>query len=625
MCRHLAYVGEPVTLRSLIIDPPHGLRVQAWAPRRQRHGTVNADGFGVGWYADGDPVPARYRRAAPIWADSSFTDVARVTRSRAVLAAVRSATEGTEPGEAAAAPYAAGRWLFSHNGAAPGWPGALAGLAAELPAADLLELEARCDSAVIWALVLRRLRAGAGPAAALAATVDSLAAADVPGRFNLLLTDGETIAATAAGDSLCYLAGTSGVVVASEPADDQPGWTEVPDGSVLEATTGAVEVRPIGAVPLGSAAQRAAPQDTAAQDTAAQDTAARGAAPLAPRAAATVSTGAVGERGRGSAAGGAVVLERRLPDGFLARSLEQDAQTGLTAVPKSLPPKWFYDERGSELFDKITQLDEYYPTRAERAILRATAGQIAAASGADTLVELGSGAADKTRLLLDALRDGGTLRSYVPVDVSEAALIGSAHRTLAAYPGLAVSPVVSDFEEHLGIPAGHGRRLVAFLGSTIGNLVPQQRAAFLTALRGRLHDGDTLLLGTDLVKDPAVLVAAYDDTAGVTAAFNKNILSVLNARLGADFDPDAFEHVARWDPVAEWIEMRLRSAFAQRVTLPRIGPQITFEAGEEMRTEVSAKFRRGGVERELAAAGFGMRSWWTDAGGRFGLSLSEPC
>ena len=592
MCRHLAYLGEPVTLRSLIIDPPHGLRVQAWAPRRQRHGTINADGFGVGWYAEGDPEPARYRRAAPIWSDPSFADVARVTRSRAVLAAVRSATDGTEPGAAAAAPYAAGRWLFSHNGAAPGWPGSLAGLAAQLPADELLGLEARCDSAVIWALVLRRLRAGAAPAAALAATVDSLAAAGVPGRFNLLLTDGETIAATAAGDTLCYRAGPDGVVVASEPGDDEPGWTEVPDGSVLAATAGTVEVRPLapGTGP-GSG-----------PDSGGTWTAAGG-----PQAAA------------------GVVLQRCLPDGFLARSLREDARAGLTASPKSLPPKWFYDERGSELFDKITRLDEYYLTRAERSILSAAAGQIAAASGADTLVELGSGSADKTRLLLDALRDAGPLRSYVPVDVSEAALVGSARRTQAAYPGLAVWPVVSDFEEHLGLPAGQGRRLVAFLGSTIGNLVPAQRATFLASLRARMRAGDALLLGTDLVKDPAVLLAAYDDHAGVTAAFNKNILSVLDTELGADFDPDAFEHVAIWDPAAEWIEMRLRSRFRQEVTLPGIGLRVTFEAGEQMRTEVSAKFRRSGVASELASAGFEMRSWWTDTAGQFGLSLSVPC
>jgi L-histidine N-alpha-methyltransferase len=270
-------------------------------------------------------------------------------------------------------------------------------------------------------------------------------------------------------------------------------------------------------------------------------------------------------------------------------------------------------------------LDEYYPTRAERAILAAAAPEIAAASRAGTLVELGSGSADKTRLLLDGLRGQGTLRSYVPVDVSEAALVAGARRMLARYPGLEVRAVVSDFEEQLGVPEGDGRRLVAFLGGTIGNLVPAQRAAFLASLRACLRPGDALLLGTDLIKDPAVLVAAYDDPAGVTAAFNKNILAVLNSELGADFDADAFEHMAIGDPAAEWIEMRLRSLARQQVMLAEIGLAVTFAAGEEMRTEVSAKFRRRGVARELAAAGFTMRSWWTDEGNRYGLSLSVPC
>jgi L-histidine Nalpha-methyltransferase len=289
-----------------------------------------------------------------------------------------------------------------------------------------------------------------------------------------------------------------------------------------------------------------------------------------------------------------------------------------------LPPKWFYDERGSELFEKITHLDEYYPTRAERSILRAAAGQIAAATSARTLVELGAGAADKTRLLLDALAAAGTLASFVPVDVSEAALIDAARRVDGEYPGLAVTAVVSDFEEHLGLPDGSGPRLVAFLGGTIGNLLPGQRAAFLTSLRSRLRPGDAFLLGTDLVKDPAVLVAAYDDAAGVTAAFNKNILLVLNAALGADFDPDLFEHVALWDASEEWIEMRLRSLEPQVVTLPAVDLEVRFGAGEQMRTEVSAKFRRQRVAAELAAAGFTMAGWWTDERGRFGLSLSVP-
>ena len=317
-------------------------------------------------------------------------------------------------------------------------------------------------------------------------------------------------------------------------------------------------------------------------------------------------------------------VERCLPDGFLAEALRADARAGLSATPKVLPPKWFYDERGSELFEKITHLDEYYPTRAERSILRAAAGQIATATRARTLVELGAGAADKTRLLLDALAAAGTLGSFVPVDVSEAALITASRRVLDEYPGLTVHAVVSDFEEYLGLPEGGGPRLVAFLGSTIGNLLPPQRAAFLASIRARLAPDDALLLGTDLVKNPAVLVAAYDDDAGVTAAFNKNILSVLNAELGANFDPDAFDHVALWDPAAEWIEMRLRSAERQQVRLPAIGLTVSFAAGEEMRTEVSAKFRREGVQAELAAAGLTMTSWWTDEESRFGLSLSVP-
>ena len=317
-------------------------------------------------------------------------------------------------------------------------------------------------------------------------------------------------------------------------------------------------------------------------------------------------------------------IERLLPDGFLADSLRADARAGLTATPKVLPPKWFYDERGSELFDKITLLDEYYPTRAERSILRAVAGEIAAQSRARTLAELGSGSADKTRLLLDALRAAGSLRSYVQVDVSEAALVAASPGLLASYPGLELHAVVSDFEEQLGLPAGGSPKLVAFLGGTIGNLLPEQRAAFLASVRSRLSDGDALLLGTDLVKDPAVLVAAYDDDAGVTAAFNKNILSVLNASLGARFDLDAFEHVALWDPDREWIEMRLRSMYGQEVEVPALGLTVSFAEGEEMRTEISAKFRRAGVEAELAAAGLAMRSWWTDPEGRFGLSLSVP-
>ena len=290
-------------------------------------------------------------------------------------------------------------------------------------------------------------------------------------------------------------------------------------------------------------------------------------------------------------------LDRRLPPGFLAESLRADARRGLSSDPKSLPPKWFYDAQGSALFDKITELREYYPTRAEREILHGSAAEIAAQTRARTLVELGSGSSDKTRLLLDALRAAGTLRCYVPVDVSESALVAAGAALSAEYPGLDVRAVVSDFEEHLGFPADDDApapRLVAFLGSTIGNLLPAQRAAFLARIRAGLRPGDFFLL------------------------------AVLNSELGADFDPDEFEHVAVWDAEAEWIEMRLRSLADQTVHLPAIGLTVSFAAGEEMRTEVSAKFRRAGVETELAAAGLAIRSWWTDSAAQFGLSLSAP-
>ena len=257
MCRHLAYLGPPVTVQTLVLGPPCGLARQAWAPRRQRHGTMNVDGFGIGWYADGDPVPARYRRAGPIWADPCFADLARVTRTRALLAAVRSATDGTDSGAAASAPYASGRWLFSHNGRLDGWPAATACLAASLPAGDLLALEARCDSALAWALVAGRLKAGEPAGQALAGVIADLGRHGITGRFNFLLTDGAAISATAAGDTLCYRAGGPegpAVVVASEPGDDEPGWTEVPDNSVLTATAHAVEVRPLPVTPPPPAA-----------------------------------------------------------------------------------------------------------------------------------------------------------------------------------------------------------------------------------------------------------------------------------------------------------------------------------------------------------------------------------
>ncbi|MEW1549949.1 ergothioneine biosynthesis protein EgtC [Streptomyces tsukubensis] len=249
MCRHLAYLGPPLRLGEVLTAPPHSLLRQSWAPRRQRHGTVNADGFGVGWYADGDPVPGRYRRSGPVWADLPFGDLARVIRSTAFLAAVRDATEPGADGEAAAAPFAAGPWLFSHNGAVKGWPRSVAPLAAALPAAELLALEARCDAALLWALALRRLREGDEPGEALAATVSEVAAVAPGSRLNLLLTDGSTITATVWGDSLWYLTGPGapggGTVVASEPYDDDPRWREVPDRTLVRAVRADVLLTPL--------------------------------------------------------------------------------------------------------------------------------------------------------------------------------------------------------------------------------------------------------------------------------------------------------------------------------------------------------------------------------------------
>jgi L-histidine N-alpha-methyltransferase len=305
-------------------------------------------------------------------------------------------------------------------------------------------------------------------------------------------------------------------------------------------------------------------------------------------------------------------------------ALRADALTGLTAEPKTLRPRWFYDERGSELFDEITRLPEYYPTRTERGLLAAHVAEIAAVTGADTLVELGSGTSEKTRLLLTALAAHGGLRRFIPVDVDASVLRSAGAALTTEHPGLTVDAVVADFTTGLADLPRDGRRLVAFLGSTIGNLEPVDRAAFLHALAGTLRPGNWFLLGADLVKDPDRLVRAYDDAAGLTAAFNRNVLSVLNRELKADFDPAAFTHVAVWDAEREWIEMRLRSARPQTVSVAALDLEVSFAAGEELRTEVSAKFRRDGIEAELAAAGLRMTHWWTDAAGDFALCLATP-
>ncbi|WP_319429473.1 L-histidine N(alpha)-methyltransferase [Mycobacterium sp. RTGN5] len=305
-----------------------------------------------------------------------------------------------------------------------------------------------------------------------------------------------------------------------------------------------------------------------------------------------------------------------------AQALRNDVLNGLAQQPKSLPPKWFYDAVGSDLFDQITRLPEYYPTRAEAQILRAQSPAIAAASGADTLVELGSGTSEKTRQLLTALRDNGSLRRFVPFDVDSSVLELAGEALATEYPDLEIDAVCGDFEEHLAkIPTG-GRRLFVFLGSTIGNLTPGPRKQFLAALADVLDPGDSLLLGTDLVKDTGRLVRAYDDSAGVTARFNLNVLAVVNRELDANFDLEAFEHVARWNPDEQRIEMWLRATTPQQVSVGGLGLRVDFTAGEEMLTEVSCKFCPDTVTQELAEAGLRRTHWWTDPAGDFGLSLA---
>jgi L-histidine Nalpha-methyltransferase len=316
------------------------------------------------------------------------------------------------------------------------------------------------------------------------------------------------------------------------------------------------------------------------------------------------------------------LLDVHLTDADAGIALRADACAGLTAVPKHLPPKWFYDARGSALFEQITELPEYYPTRTERALLERRADTIAIMSGADTVVELGAGSAAKTRLLLDAFQRIGSLRRYVPQDVSEPALRQAMSALVAEYPGLALHGVVGDFTAHLDRLPPDGRRMVAFLGGTIGNLLPPERAEFLRALRAALRPGEQFLLGTGLVVDPSVLVPAYDDAAGVTAEFNRNVLHVLNRELAADFDVAAFDHKALWDAENEWIEMHLIARRAMTVTLAELDLTVEFAAREEMCTEVSAKFRLPGVRAMLAEAGFTVIGGWTDPEERMALTLA---
>ena len=303
-------------------------------------------------------------------------------------------------------------------------------------------------------------------------------------------------------------------------------------------------------------------------------------------------------------------------------TLRDAAVRALRGSPKVLSPSWLYDDRGSELFDEITRLDVYYPTEAERSILQAHAGDIAAATGVDTIVELGSGTSDKTRTLLDAFHERGTLRRFVPVDVSRATLVDAAHTLAERYPGLDVHAVVGDFTRHLHHLPNDGRRLVAFLGGTIGNLFVEERRAFLGALADVLRPGEWLLLGVDLVKPVQRIVDAYDDRQGVTAAFVGNALHVLNRELAADFDVGAFDYVPMWDAREERMDLRLRPAEPQHVRLGAAGVDIDIAAGEELHVEISAKFRADRLADELDELGFGMGHTWTDDRADFALLLA---
>ncbi len=317
-----------------------------------------------------------------------------------------------------------------------------------------------------------------------------------------------------------------------------------------------------------------------------------------------------------------IAIDVHLPEGGPLAGLAVDARMGLSAPFKELPPKYFYDERGSALFEEITRLPEYYPTRAERAILDRHGEGIVAAAEPSTLMELGSGSAAKTRCLLDAMRDAGSLEAYVPVDISEEITRHTAGQLVEEYPGLRVHGVVCDYETHLERVPREPGGLIAFLGGTIGNFHPQIRRSFLARIASLMYPEDRFLLGTDLVKDRDRLEAAYNDAAGVTAEFNKNVLQVLNRELGADFDPAAFAHLAFWDELNSWIDIRLRSLARQTVTIPTLGMEVDFADGEEMRTEISAKFTRDQLEAVYREVGLEIVDWWTDPEDLFALSLA---
>jgi L-histidine N-alpha-methyltransferase len=317
-----------------------------------------------------------------------------------------------------------------------------------------------------------------------------------------------------------------------------------------------------------------------------------------------------------------VSVDVNLPPGGPLSGMAADVRAGLTCPFKELSPRYFYDERGSELFERITELEEYYPTRCEREILDSRAAEIVTEAWPHSLIELGSGSAAKTRVLLDAMSGAGCLETYCPVDISEQITRDTASRIADEYDGVEVRGMVCDFELDLETMPVGGPRMIALLGGTIGNFAPQQRAGFLRRIRNLLDADDRFLLGTDLVKDRETLEAAYDDSEGVTAEFNKNVLAVINRELGADFDLDAFEHRAFWDADNLWVDIRLRSLANQVVRVGALDLLVTFKRDEEIRTEISTKFARQGLEGIYAEAGLEMCGWWTDSDGLYGLSLA---
>jgi L-histidine N-alpha-methyltransferase len=326
----------------------------------------------------------------------------------------------------------------------------------------------------------------------------------------------------------------------------------------------------------------------------------------------------------GGDAASSCTIDVRLDMAAWATHLAEATATGLRSSPPWTPPVWFYDDVGSMLFDRITRLEEYYPTRAERSILTRHAAEIAATTGATTLAELGSGTSDKTVLLLDALAARGALERVVPFDVSEVVLRSAADEIAARYPGVAVHAVVGDFHEHLGALPTDGTSLLAFLGSTIGNLSPAERSDFLRSVRASLGDDDWFLLGTDLVKDPARLVAAYDDASGVTARFNLNALAVMNRELGADFDPGAWSHRAVYDREHQRIEMHVVAESDQVVHIEALDLELAVPAGGWIRTEISTKFTAEQVAAELEGAGLSPVAAWSDDDGDFLVTLARP-